>query len=35
VAQKSARLLEVLDAHVRAQVREAAADEIVLDADRC
>jgi len=34
VAEKSARLLEVLDAHVRPQVRQAAADEIFLDADR-
>jgi len=34
VAEKSARLLEVLDAKVRPQVRQAAADEIFLDADR-
>lgn len=35
VAEKSARLLEVLDAQVRPQVRQAAADEIFLDVDRC
>ena len=35
MAEKSARLLEVLDAHVRPQVRQAAADEVFLDADRC
>ena len=34
-AEKSARLLEVLDAKVRPQVRQAAADEIFLDVDRC
>jgi hypothetical protein len=34
VAEKSARLLEVLDAKVRPQVRQAAADEIFLDVDR-
>lgn len=33
-AEKSARLLEVLDAKVRPQVPQAAADEIFLDADR-
>lgn len=34
VAEKSARLLEVLDAKVRPQVRQAAADEIFLVVDR-